>query len=83
MKPKIIAATPKSVKQDTLQDTLLIEPLMPLIEQQPKTKSVKIEIPIIGTVESDSGNHMVDIGTVLGIIAVLYLGKRIIGRYIK
>ena len=37
-------------------------------------KSVRVETPI-GAIESDSGNHLVDIGTVL-IIIVLFFGAR-------
>ena len=36
-----------------------------------KTKKVRIETPI-GSVESDSGNHLVDVGTVLMLIVSLY-----------
>ena len=37
-----------------------------------KTQKVRIETPI-GAIESDSGNHLVDIGTVLVLTFVLYL----------
>jgi len=37
-----------------------------------KTKKVRIETPM-GTIESDSGNHLVDIGTVLLLAVSLYL----------
>jgi|TARA_R110002020_G_scaffold61340_1_gene165175 hypothetical protein len=36
-----------------------------------KTKKVRIETPI-GAIESDSGNHLVDIGTVLMLVVSLY-----------
>ena len=36
------------------------------------TERVKIETPI-GSIESDSGNHLVDIGTVLILAVSLYL----------
>ena len=36
-----------------------------------KTQRVRIETPI-GTVESDSGNHLVDVGTVLMLMVSLY-----------
>ena len=45
-----------------------------------KLESVKIETPL-GTIESDSGNHMIDILTVVGVIGVVYLGKVIIKKY--
>ena len=37
-----------------------------------KVKKVRIETPI-GTVESDSGNHLVDVGTVFILAVSLYL----------
>ena len=37
-----------------------------------KTKKVRIETPL-GAIESDSGNHLVDIGTVVLLSFVLYL----------
>ena len=36
-----------------------------------KTQRVRIETPM-GTVESDSGNHLVDVGTVLMLMVSLY-----------
>ena len=36
-----------------------------------KTKKVRIETPM-GAIESDSGNHLVDVGTVLVLTFVLY-----------
>ena len=47
-----------------------------------KTKSVKLETPI-GSIESDSGNHFVDIISVLGFVVVLMLLKKIMSKYIK
>ena len=43
-----------------------------------KTQKVRIETPI-GAIESDSGNHLVDIGTVFILAVSLYL----IVRFIK
>ena len=36
-----------------------------------KTKKVRIETPI-GAIESDSGNHLVDVGTILVLTIALY-----------
>ena len=47
-----------------------------------KIESVKIETPL-GTIESDSGKHMIDILSVIGIIGVLYLGKLLVSKYFK
>ena len=51
-------------------------------EDRPKLESFKVETPM-GSLESDSGNHIVDIVSVVGVIAILYIGKRIFGRYFK
>ena len=44
-----------------------------------KTKKVRIETPI-GAIESDSGNHLVDVGTVLMLAISLYLIIKFIKR---
>ena len=44
-----------------------------------KPKSVKIETPI-GSIESDSGNHLIDIITVLGVILLVFIGKKILEK---
>ena len=61
---------PIFVKQDTL------------MEQPPMYKKMSIETPI-GTLESDSGNHMIDVITIVGVISVLYIGKKLVNKYIK
>ena len=45
-----------------------------------KTKKVLIETPI-GAIESDSGNHLVDIGTVLGFVVFLYLIRKLMKKF--
>ena len=47
-----------------------------------KTESVKIETPI-GSIESDSGNHLIDVGSVVVIIVLMYIVKLIVGKYVK
>ena len=42
-----------------------------------KIKKVRIETPM-GTIESDSGNHLVDVGTVVLLTFILYLVIRFI-----
>ena len=42
---------------------------------RPKIESVRIETPL-GTIESDSGNHFLDIATVLGMLIILYMFKK-------
>jgi len=42
-----------------------------------ETKQFKIETPIV-TVESDSGNHLMDVATVMLIIMCLLMFKKVI-----
>jgi len=48
----------------------------------PSVKKFKLETPM-GTLESDSGNHFIDVISVVGVIAVLFIGKKLIGRYFR
>ena len=45
-------------------------------------KKVKIETPM-GSLESDSGNHLIDVTSIIIVIGVLYIGKKIIDKYVK
>ena len=47
-----------------------------------KTKKVKIETPI-GSIESDSGSHAIDMISVIAIIILVVLGKKIMNRFDK
>ena len=47
-----------------------------------KPKKIKIETPI-GSVESDSGSHTIDILSVVIIIGLLYIGKKIFNKWTK
>ena len=47
-----------------------------------KTKKVKIETPI-GSIESDSGSHTIDVLSVILIIGLVLIGKKVIGKWIK
>ena len=47
-----------------------------------KPQRMKIETPM-GSLESDSGSHFVDVISIIGVIAVLYVGKKLINKYIK
>ena len=62
-------------------EVLIIKPILSDNEGL-KPKQFKIETPII-TVESDTDNHLVDVGTVLLVIAAFYIAKKVIGKYIK
>ena len=43
--------------------------------RQKEVKKVRIETPL-GNVESDSGNHLVDVGTILIIIIVFFMMRK-------
>ena len=44
-----------------------------------QTKQFKIQTPV-GSVESDSGNHIVDVITVLAAILLVFVGKKIMEK---
>jgi hypothetical protein len=43
---------------------------------------MSIETPI-GTIESDSGNHILDVLSIIIIIGTIYLGKKLIDKIIN
>ena len=45
-----------------------------------KPQQFKIETPI-GSAASDRGNHLVDVGTVVAVIVVIFIAKRLIGKW--
>ena len=60
-------------REQIIEDTTLV------------TKSVqrlKVETPL-GSIESDSGNHGLDILTIVGVIAVLYVGKKLVDKFFR
>jgi len=50
------------------------------IKREPQ--SIRIETPM-GAIESDSGNHAIDSITIVIIIMVLYICKKIIDKYFR
>jgi 4-aminobutyrate aminotransferase-like enzyme len=46
-------------------------------------KKMSIETPIGITIESDSGNHYLDLLSIIVVIGVLYVGKKLIDKKIK
>ena len=60
---------PKPIKQFPGDTTLI-------------SKKMSIETPM-GTIESDSGNHYLDILSIIFVIAVLYVGKKYIDKKFK
>jgi hypothetical protein len=62
---------PKSIRrEEILADTTL------------QSKKMSLETPI-GTIESDSGNHYLDIFSIILVIGILYIGKKLVDKYIK
>tara|TARA_R100000306_G_C4263708_1_gene86590 strand:+ start:371 stop:541 length:171 start_codon:yes stop_codon:yes gene_type:complete len=53
-----------------------------MAKEIPSPKKFKIETPV-GTLESDSGNHFIDVLSVVGVIVVLYAGKKIVEKFFK
>tara|TARA_R100000808_G_C2125489_1_gene135827 strand:+ start:997 stop:1200 length:204 start_codon:yes stop_codon:yes gene_type:complete len=56
--------------------------IKPVGEDTLQFKKMSIETPL-GTIESDSGNHYLDVASVIFVIAVLYIGKKLIDKKIK
>ena len=52
------------------------------MSEMKQPKRFKIETPV-GSLESDSGNHIIDVASVVIVVLILYLGKTFIKRYIK
>lgn len=55
---------------------------MKLITANIAPKRFKLETPV-GSLESDSGNHIVDVMSVIIVVVVLYFSKYIIKKYFK
>ena len=47
-----------------------------------QSKKMSVETPI-GKIESDSGNHYLDIISIIVVIAVLYTGKKLVDKWLK
>ena len=47
-----------------------------------QSKKMSVETPI-GKIESDSGSHFIDIISVVGVIAILYIGKKLVDKWLK
>ena len=62
---------PKSIRrEETGVDTTL------------QSKKMSIETPI-GKLESDSGNHLIDVTSIVLVIVLLYVGKKLVDKYIR
>jgi len=47
-----------------------------------KPKKFKIETPV-GSVESDTDNHLVDVASVVIVVAVFFIAWKVLGKFIK
>ena len=47
-----------------------------------KPKKFKVETPI-GSVESDTDNHLVDVGTVVIVVIAFFVVWKVLGKFIK
>ena len=45
------------------------------------SKKMSLETPI-GKLESDSGNHLVDVTSIIIVIGLIYIGKKLIDKYV-
>ena len=52
-----------------------------MVDTTLQSKKMSLETPI-GTIESDSGNHYLDVLSIILVIAVLYVGKKLVDKYI-
>ena len=49
------------------------------------TKSIqRLEVKTpLGSIKSDSGNHWIDVITIVGVITVLYIGKKLVDKVFR
>ena len=49
------------------------------------TKSIqRLEVSTpLGSIKSDSGNHWIDVITIVGVITVLYIGKKLVDKVFR
>ena len=52
------------------------------ITTKPSMHKLKVQTPL-GSIESDSGSHTLDILTIVGVIAILYIGKKLVDKYFR
>ena len=46
------------------------------------SKKMSLETPI-GKLESDSGNHLIDVTSIIFVIGLIYIGKKLIDKYVR
>ena len=59
------------------KDSIIIDS----ITTKPSVHKLKVQTPL-GSIESDSGSHALDILTIVGVIAVLYVGKKLVDKLV-
>ena len=59
----------------------MLVPLPTKIGGSMEDREFTIETPV-GSISSDSGNHVIDIISVVGVILMLYVCKKLIGKYL-
>jgi hypothetical protein len=47
-----------------------------------KTKQFKIETPI-GSIESDTDNHLIDVGSVVIVVVMFYIMSKLLRKWLK
>jgi len=50
------------------------------ITTKPSMQKIKIQT-VVGTIESDSGSHLIDGLTIVGVVLVLYVGKKLVDKF--
>ena len=58
-----------------------MKPEIPITRDSLMAKKMSIETPM-GTLESDSGNHYIDVLSIIVVIGVLYVGKKLLDKKI-
>ena len=58
---------------------IVMKPEIPITRDSLMSKKMSLETPM-GTLESDSGNHYIDVLSIIFVIAVLYVGKKMIDK---
>jgi len=60
----------------------IMKPDIPITRDSLMSKKMSIETPI-GTLESDSGNHYIDVLSIIVVIGAMYVGKKLVDKYLK
>ena len=60
----------------------IMKPEIPITRDSLMSKKMSIETPI-GTLESDSGNHYIDVLSIIVVIGAMYVGKKLVDKYLK